>query len=154
LAEGRAANAARLHAETANLKLSIEVDEVILQKVDDSRLSRLRELRFFSEKIIQSHSENVKTEADRRVRIVAGQQALEAVSKQLSTVAGGLAALAKEDEPRARLEFLGGFVQTVVKEVQDRQKDKEGATKSVEAGIKKGASTLPKAGADGAGGGK
>ncbi len=138
LADGRAGNAARLHAQTTNLKLGLEADTEILRKVDNARVSKVRELQEFAGRIIQSHAESAKAETDRRTRIVAGQHALEAPGSQLSTVASGLAALAKEDEPRARLEFLAGFVQTVGKEVEDRQKDKQAATKAAEAGIDKG----------------
>jgi len=110
-----------------------------LQKVDSARVGTVRELDEFAEKIIQSYAEGTKAENDRRTRIVAGQQALEAPGSQLSTVASGLAALAREDEPRARLEFLARFVQTVAKEVEDRRKDKQAAIKAAAAGINDGA---------------
>jgi len=135
LAEGRATNVAGLHAQTTGLKLSIEADEQILDKVHSARLTRLRELRVFAERILQSYAESAKAGTERRARVVAGQQALGAPGKQLATVAGGLAALAREDEPRARLEFLAGFVGTVVKEVEERQKDKEKSMASAESAI-------------------
>jgi hypothetical protein len=110
------------------VKLRYEVDLELLQRIGDSyRVDQARSLREFVNKIAKLREEATKAAREREARVVARHQALVVPAKQLNQVANELATLGKDEDVKARLKFLAGFVESVAAEVKERQQEKEGA---------------------------
>lgn len=142
IAEVRAGNIGRLQSDMSAVKLRYEVDLELLQRVGESyRVDQARSLREFVNKIAKLREEATKAAREREARVIARHQALVVPAQQLNQVANDLAALGKEEDAKARLKFLSGFVESVVSEVKERQQEKEGvvdkAKTEVEANGKK-----------------
>lgn len=128
IAEVRAANIGRLQSDMSAVKLRYEVDLELLQRIGESyRVDQAKSLREFVNKIAKLREEATKAAREREARVIARHQALIVPAQQLNQVANDLAALGKEEDAKARLKFLAGFVESVVSEVKERQQEKEGA---------------------------
>jgi outer membrane murein-binding lipoprotein Lpp len=128
IAEVRAANIGRLQGDMSEVKLRYDIDlEVMQQAGEASRIDQAKTLREFVLKLAKLQEESARAAREREARVIARYQALTVPAQQLNQLASELAVLGKDEDLKARVKFLSGYVESVAAEVKARQKAKEGA---------------------------
>jgi hypothetical protein len=129
LAEVRAANIGRLQADMSEVKLRYDIDLEVMERTGEtSRIDQARSLRDFVQKLAKLREESARAAREREARVIARYQALAVPAQQLNQLASELAVLGKDEDLKARVKFLSGYVESVAAEVKARQKEKEAAT--------------------------
>jgi hypothetical protein len=125
LAQVRAANIARLQTDVSEVRLRYDIDLEVMERTGAAdRLTQARALRDFVQKLARLREDAARAAREREARVVARYQALAVPARQLNEVASELAILGKDEDMKARIEFLSGYAESVAAEVRARQKDK------------------------------
>ena len=133
IAELRAANMARLQAETSAVKSRTAFDLALFEQIDESAVAtRLEALKTWSDKVAQIDAQAAVDETAFIVQMLEGRRELEVPSEELKAVAKILARLAAEEDQAARARFLFNYVKTVAVEVKAQREAAKQAAKDAE----------------------